>query len=161
MYQVTCWLWHLSALQLQTNLACRHLESSVRMHSKTNRFTAKSQQAATIVPHRLGRWWNRSQEPRHNAATLQRRQPPINVLQGWWTNKKQYQTTDQIRSFPTVPSQQCHHHRSWYFSVTLTIHHSSGTKVLTRRLIDTCTQMFLIWNSHNYSPLRRSDEPIT
>ena len=34
-------LWRLSALQLQTNLACRHLESFVRMHSKTKQVYCK------------------------------------------------------------------------------------------------------------------------
>ena len=123
---------------------------------KRNRFTAKSQQAATTVPHRLGRWWNRSREFRHNTATLQRWESPINVLQHWWTSKKKHQTTDQIRLFPAVPKQHCHHLRSWYFSVTLTIHHSSGTEVLARRLIGTCTQMSLIRNSYISSQPWRS-----
>ena len=34
-------LWRLSALQLQTNLACRHLESFVRMRSKTTQVYCK------------------------------------------------------------------------------------------------------------------------
>ena len=49
--------------------------------TKRHRFSTRSQQVASTIPHRLGRWWNRSRESRHNAEMLQRRESPINVLQ--------------------------------------------------------------------------------
>ena len=64
-------LWRLSTLQLQTNLACRHLESFVRMRSKTTQIywkvTTSSNHSPTQI-RKVAKQESRVQTQRSNAA---------------------------------------------------------------------------------------------
>ena len=65
------WLWRLSALQLQTNLACRHLESFVHMRSKTTQVYYKVTTSSNHSPTQISKvvkQESRVQTQRSNAA---------------------------------------------------------------------------------------------
>ena len=114
------------------------------------RFTARSQTGSIHNPTQIRKVMkqeSRVQTQRSNAAETRVTNQCITITGERARNNTKPQT--KYARSQRYPVSIVTIYRSWYFSVTLTIHHSSGTEVLARRLIGTCTQMSLIRNSHS------------
>ena len=97
------------------------------------------------------RWQGGKNRRRHKRSFTTDTEVNQMLLHSLVNEQQSKQTSETCSSFPGSPSQ--HPHLGlMYFSVPLSLHHASGTEVLARGLIGTCTQMRTITECHNCSP---------